>query len=85
MNGCSEPTVSESIVTREVFDSELRELGEQMAIDGKIVIKQLLYEAEVNKRHHCLFDNWPARLKTEVYSKLGLEPVQMYRRVNKGI
>lgn len=72
--------VSTELVTRETFDRELRELGERMAAEGKIVIKQLLYEADVNGRANCRFENWPPHLKTDAYAQLGLEPVQMFRR-----
>lgn len=73
--------MSGNLVTREQFDAELRALGESMAADGKIVIKQLLHEAEANGRDKCRFDNWPPHLKADAYQKLGLEPVQMFRRV----
>lgn len=73
----------ETLVTREVFDAELKALGERMAADGKIVVKQLLFEAETNGRAKCRFDNWPEHLKEEVYQRLGLEPVLMYRRVTR--
>jgi hypothetical protein len=73
--------VADDLVTVDVFDTELRALGETMAADGKIVIKQLLHEADVNGRAKCRFDNWPEHLKQEAYGRLKLEPVLMYRRM----
>lgn len=75
-----ETSAANEFVDRSVFDAELKALGERMAADGKIVIKQLLFEAEVNGRTKCLFYNWPDHLKNEVYSRLRLDPVEMFRR-----
>jgi hypothetical protein len=68
------------LISAEQFMLELRELGEQLAADGKKVIKSLLHEAEANGRKHCLFENWPAHLQADAYERLGVTPQLMYRR-----
>ncbi len=70
----------DELITRAEFYDELKALGERMAGDGKIVIKQLLHEAETNGRSKCQFDNWPEHLQKDAFRRLGLEPVTMYRR-----
>lgn len=79
----SAPQSEDVLVTADVFDAELRALGERMAADGKPFIRQMFIEVDQNGRDKCRFDNWPERLKDEAYQKLGLEPVLMYRRVRK--
>lgn len=71
------------LITREQFDLELAALGEAKAAQGQFVIKQLLFEATVNQRRKCLFDNWPVHLQLEAYGLLGVTPVQMFKRVSK--
>lgn len=72
----------EHLLTQEEFNKLLFDLGEEKAKSGKIVIQQLLKEA-AKGRYSCAFHNWPSHLKQEAYNLLGVQPVQMYRKIKK--
>lgn len=69
---------STRMLTEKEFLAALRKVGEEMAADGKPVIKHLLTKADEGLGG-CMFENWQPHLQREAYAKVGvLEPVLMY-------
>lgn len=57
------------LITREQFDVEV------LAIEAKLPLLTKLREQGVG------YDKLPPHLKTDLHARMGLEPVQMFRRV----
>lgn len=66
--------MSDALSEDSQFMAKLRALGEAKAAEGKIVIKTLLHEWEINGREHCRFGNWPPHLQEEAYRWMGEAP-----------
>lgn len=62
------------LCTREQFNVELDKLAQTIPL-----VKRLIS----NEHPKFNFDAWPDHLKKDAYRKIGLEPVTMYRRIDK--
>jgi hypothetical protein len=64
------------LITREQFDDEAMAHAEQMlAVHGIATMKTLLTDPRCGG-----YDKMPPHLKADMHKRLGLEPVQMFRR-----
>jgi len=67
----------DSLITRDQFDAEALSEAEKLLTDGGIsTMKILLTDPRIG------YDRLPPHLKSELHELLGVEPVQMFKRVN---
>jgi hypothetical protein len=67
------------LITREQFDAEAMAHAEKMLADrGISTMKTILTDPRIG------YDRLPPHLKADMHKRLGLEPVQMFRRISSG-
>ncbi len=72
-------TKPNDLLTEAQFNRELRALGEKLDAEGAPLLKSLIGKAEAGDPL-CLFGMWPQHLKEDVYRRLKIEPLPMFRR-----
>jgi len=67
----------DELITREQFNAEAMAHAEKMLAErGISTMKTLLTDPR------CGYDKMPPHLKADIHKRLGLEPVQMFRRTH---
>lgn len=61
----------DELITREQFEAEMLGMEESLPL-----LKRLREDKRCAR-----FDAWPAHLQADLYKRMGVEPVVMYRRV----
>jgi len=65
-----QPSAVNDLLTRAEFDAEMLRMEDSLPL-----LKRLRED-----RRCARFDGWPERLKADLYKRMGVEPVVMYRR-----